>query len=177
MYNLTVDEAHTFFVGDGQWLVHNACDFHRIPYGSDELSRAVQQFRIDWNLPGKNTNVAVFNMNGHLPSKLINDIYAYPEILRLDGNLIIAKNIEGGPNSEDIILQLLKSNNVNRVQVMSVYSELSPCIGCSNKLNNFSKYGSDLPVAFSFMYPSEVYLKYKAVEILLKRKYTGVILP
>ncbi len=27
MYNLTVDEAHTFFVGDGQWLVHNAgCD-------------------------------------------------------------------------------------------------------------------------------------------------------
>ena len=27
MYNLTVDEAHTFFVGDGQWLVHNnSCD-------------------------------------------------------------------------------------------------------------------------------------------------------
>jgi hypothetical protein len=23
MYNLTVDEAHTFFVGDGAWLVHN----------------------------------------------------------------------------------------------------------------------------------------------------------
>jgi hypothetical protein len=27
MYNLTVDTAHTFFVGEGQWLVHNACDF------------------------------------------------------------------------------------------------------------------------------------------------------
>lgn len=26
MYNLTVDEAHTFFVGDGQWLVHNQDD-------------------------------------------------------------------------------------------------------------------------------------------------------
>jgi hypothetical protein len=25
MYNLTVDKAHTFFVGDGQWLVHNGC--------------------------------------------------------------------------------------------------------------------------------------------------------
>lgn len=24
MYNLTVDVAHTFFVGNGQWLVHNA---------------------------------------------------------------------------------------------------------------------------------------------------------
>jgi hypothetical protein len=22
MYNLTVAEAHTYFVGDGQWLVH-----------------------------------------------------------------------------------------------------------------------------------------------------------
>ena len=30
MYNLTVDEAHTFFVGDGQWLVHNSggCPTH-----------------------------------------------------------------------------------------------------------------------------------------------------
>jgi hypothetical protein len=26
MYNLTVDEAHTYFVGEGQWLVHNSCD-------------------------------------------------------------------------------------------------------------------------------------------------------
>ncbi|HKP54738.1 MAG TPA: PA14 domain-containing protein [Chloroflexia bacterium] len=25
MYNLTVGQAHTFFVGDGQWLVHNQC--------------------------------------------------------------------------------------------------------------------------------------------------------
>ena len=24
MYNLTVEEAHSFFVGDGDWLVHNA---------------------------------------------------------------------------------------------------------------------------------------------------------
>ncbi len=23
MYNLTVDTAHTFFVGEGEWLVHN----------------------------------------------------------------------------------------------------------------------------------------------------------
>jgi hypothetical protein len=26
MYNLTVAEAHTYFVGDGQWLVHNDCN-------------------------------------------------------------------------------------------------------------------------------------------------------
>lgn len=27
MYNLTVAAAHTFFVGEGQWLVHNECPF------------------------------------------------------------------------------------------------------------------------------------------------------
>lgn len=33
MYNLTVDEAHTFYVGDGQWLVHNLkiCDPRELP--------------------------------------------------------------------------------------------------------------------------------------------------
>jgi hypothetical protein len=30
MYNLTVDEAHTFYVGHGQWLVHNVCDLAAI---------------------------------------------------------------------------------------------------------------------------------------------------
>jgi RHS repeat-associated protein len=25
MYNITVAEAHTYFIGDGKWLVHNAC--------------------------------------------------------------------------------------------------------------------------------------------------------
>lgn len=28
MYNLTIADAHTFFVGDAQWLVHNANCFH-----------------------------------------------------------------------------------------------------------------------------------------------------
>lgn len=32
MYNLTVDQAHTFFVGDGLWLVHNA-DCYQRPAG------------------------------------------------------------------------------------------------------------------------------------------------
>jgi len=32
MYNLTVDTAHTFFVGEGQWLVHNACPKPVKPY-------------------------------------------------------------------------------------------------------------------------------------------------
>ena len=30
MYNITVAVAHNYFVGDGQWLVHNACNFQLI---------------------------------------------------------------------------------------------------------------------------------------------------
>jgi RHS repeat-associated protein len=34
MYNLTVDTAHTFFVGKGQWLVHNTCPpYNRRAFG------------------------------------------------------------------------------------------------------------------------------------------------
>lgn len=37
MYNLTVDEAHTFFVGDGQWLVHNVqCDLEFLTNIADD---------------------------------------------------------------------------------------------------------------------------------------------
>src|SRR5690606_13176037 len=31
MYNFTVDTAHTYFVGDGQWLVHNECKKPKLP--------------------------------------------------------------------------------------------------------------------------------------------------
>lgn len=37
MYHLTVAEAHTFFVGDGQWLVHNTC------LTPNQLNRAIQR--------------------------------------------------------------------------------------------------------------------------------------
>ena len=37
MYNFTVDEAHTYFVGEGEWLVHNDCI---VRYGElDSLGR------------------------------------------------------------------------------------------------------------------------------------------
>jgi Xanthomonas XOO_2897-like deaminase len=178
MYNLTVDEAHTFYVGDGQWLVHNACDFRRIAYGSDELSRAVQQTRIDWGLPGEGTNVAAFQMDGDLPPSLIDEIHANPDWFKLDNNLIIAKNAGGGgSHSEEIILDLLRSHGIDSTQVTAVYSELSPCRSCSRLLNQFSKYGNKLPVTFSFQYPNESIVKYTAVKLLLERRYPGIIVP
>ena len=44
MYNLTVDEAHTFFVGDGQWLVHNCADASGVHLYSQDDYDALKQF-------------------------------------------------------------------------------------------------------------------------------------
>lgn len=40
MYNFTVATAHTFFVGDGQWLVHNTC-FGEVRFHGLARNRAV----------------------------------------------------------------------------------------------------------------------------------------
>jgi len=47
MYNFTVDTAHTYFVGDGQWLVHNECGPYRIEGGHHIHAQSV--FRGDPN--------------------------------------------------------------------------------------------------------------------------------
>lgn len=53
MYNLSVDVAHTFFVGDGQWLVHNAgpCGFLSRPFANNaDLNKNMieEMFRGKW---------------------------------------------------------------------------------------------------------------------------------
>jgi hypothetical protein len=42
MYNLTVDTAHTFFVGEGRWLVHNMCGGRLGDLTPDEISQIQQ---------------------------------------------------------------------------------------------------------------------------------------
>jgi hypothetical protein len=61
MYNLTVDQAHTYFVGEGQWLVHNTN-----PYVSKALSEGLPQ-RIS---EADKTTGYLFDENGNLIQKL-----------------------------------------------------------------------------------------------------------
>lgn len=54
MYNFTVATAHTYFVGDGQWLVHNSC-----PVSMDEAIGQAGDFVGDsgfLEMTGKGTN-------------------------------------------------------------------------------------------------------------------------
>jgi len=52
MYNLTVDHAHTFFVGNGQWLVHNECKYS-VVYEAELKAGVDYPKRISSNLPLK----------------------------------------------------------------------------------------------------------------------------
>jgi hypothetical protein len=66
MYNLTVEDAHTYFVGDGAWLVHNTCFdyrktfFDKYPHleGKVWVHHAVPQ-RILTRYPGRFTEAEI----------------------------------------------------------------------------------------------------------------------
>jgi len=73
MYNLTVDTAHTFFVGDGQWLVHNNCPIPPMPPQFKSI-KAFGDF-IRW---GKNSSL----LNGTTEARnRLSEIQANPSII------------------------------------------------------------------------------------------------
>jgi hypothetical protein len=81
MYNLTVDDAHTFFVGEQAWLVHNTCninDFVLIDstyfskMGADVLPTSLNTPSYaftaigGYNIDGSLHRIALYDINGHL---------------------------------------------------------------------------------------------------------------
>jgi len=72
VYNLTVDEAHTYFVGDGAWLVHNACPQDEFPFVNDipEVPRQVDYPAIDPNRPHNSGQYTVV-YEAQLDSKIL----------------------------------------------------------------------------------------------------------
>jgi len=47
MYNLTVATAHTYFVGQGQWLVHNACKPYDVGLSGDLYNQSLPSDTLD----------------------------------------------------------------------------------------------------------------------------------
>ncbi len=75
MYNLEVANDHTFTVGDGQWVVHNACILGRYGQLSDQYSGTGQRAHHIYQdammrlLPGYSRRAApaiLLNINDHL---------------------------------------------------------------------------------------------------------------
>jgi len=55
VYNITVDEAHTYFVGDGAWLVHNSCPNYSLSNLDDDMRVNIERNRqsLDAIQPGE----------------------------------------------------------------------------------------------------------------------------
>jgi hypothetical protein len=49
MYNFSVADAHTYFVGNDQWLVHNECKLFRKEHASLGLNDELQLFEFSVN--------------------------------------------------------------------------------------------------------------------------------
>ena len=125
MYNMTVATAHTYFVGDGQWLVHNACiKFDDIRQVQSKFSNHATDFGIvgNWStVNGQKFQEAlsshVYGVNTmritgtHRNTKKV--LHYFDPVTRLnvmtdlDGNFI-----SGWRLSEDQIMNLFKHGNV-----------------------------------------------------------------
>lgn len=60
MYNLTVNTAHSYFVGAGQWLVDN-CGGTGIPNDVDKLGEVVRRFDTAKNIKVANNEGITFD--------------------------------------------------------------------------------------------------------------------
>ncbi len=122
MYNLTVDEAHTFFVGDGAWLVHN-CNYVKL--GDNEtldLEEIAKQHRRISNYPQTEGNMAVMEY-----------IDSYAD----DGTPILKTVVHrsdfvGKRHAEIVLLEQLQSRGINPERITRAYSELQPCVASGN---------------------------------------------
>src|SRR5262249_23639631 len=68
MYNLTVAQAHTFFVGQGRWLVHNTCGTF-----SEALAREEFASNASWKPATPNGDELLYHAYERHPSLAMNE--------------------------------------------------------------------------------------------------------
>jgi RHS repeat-associated protein len=95
MYNLTVATAHTFFVGDKGWLVHNACPIHRPLTVADLGAKGViEELAGTFSVSGGTATVRVDMIRGRItnPFQILENLMALARshgatTLRIEGTL------------------------------------------------------------------------------------------
>jgi hypothetical protein len=177
MYNLTVDISHTFAVGEGQWVVHNATC---VTYGSTQESQLTQTVRLEnkkLNKP-QGSNLAVFTFReGTDLSVLIQSLSDAPAdsrlVTQIQGNSLITTNWGKGFDHAEVVADfLINSVGISRRDVISIYSEYSLCPSCSSLIvPNYPQ----AQLTYSFVYPVEFDARNASVKTLLKRGFVGPI--
>jgi RHS repeat-associated protein len=95
MYNLTVDTAHTFFVGEGQWLVHNTCPIIGKPQTSTTLEHQIKNWEIAVDYANSGRYDVVF-INKEVKKATKNNVFALtqPDVMGLNFDQKIADIVE-----------------------------------------------------------------------------------
>jgi len=150
VYNLTVDEAHTYFVGDGAWLVHNACNPNRDRTLKQFLRRS-EDIRRELNIkPGKrNVGIADYTIDGQTGileavSGETNHNGFVPLRNPQDQNFTTFTPDEGGGygdvDTEAKILEEISSRfNPNSSGRIVLYTDRPPCRSCKGVIDQFEQ--------------------------------------
>jgi hypothetical protein len=148
MYNLTVTDAHTFFVGNQQWLVHNTC-FH-LPGASmstraqgaklADMAKGYYGILQDAGIPTGKVTIAVAESQG----KSYVSVYGSKEaVSAIQAALDPAtqKLVYGGAqvHAEKALYQWLKGNRVD-FGAIGVSNMNGPCSTCQDFFMNDAKF-------------------------------------
>jgi pretoxin HINT domain-containing protein len=151
MYNLTVETAHTFFVGSGQWLVHNTCGLNdgltNDPYGNDLVERAIQYHR---QLPYQSSvtigvadvdGAEYVSINGNANPKALETL----QNIVPKGNLLIGKG-----NPPDLHAEGALFNKFKYLEDLDIGISNSggPCPSCQKLINSVSNLRVFYPAKF-----------------------------
>ncbi len=135
MYNLTVDEAHTYFVDDGQWLVHNTCDLR------DEVARIRQAQPGGPIGAGRNVAVAEYNVNGQ--TGFVGSVSGgnRPGMAPIPTNPRFTPTEVGWLRSTDSEYKILEDIAArfgpDATGMVRIYSERPPCPSCEDVFRQF----------------------------------------
>jgi hypothetical protein len=141
MYNLTVAAAHTYFVGEGQWLVHNTCKWlgsGTVPRFGEDLANLADNIhsQVGQFWPRRNSTTAVSEVNGRIYVSSFGDARAVDELKALAdqrGYTFVPNN---GEHAEIALFRRLQNESGFNGIGVSHYS--GPCANCRSF---FSKVG------------------------------------
>jgi hypothetical protein len=121
MYNITVDEAHTYFVGNEQWLVHNVCGFSNIT--------RVDARRIIRGGVDDHSNAQANKALKHLGRGKV-DRVAFNVLENGNAELKMMKKFDDGGYSE--ITNILNPDGTTLSSINRIYNELGELISTSS---------------------------------------------
>ncbi|MBQ8349254.1 MAG: hypothetical protein IJY19_06360 [Ruminococcus sp.] len=150
VYNFSVEDNHTYFVGDNSVCVHNKCgltakdlisNINKVSYNDDDLAKVALDFRRKKRITNPQRNVCVVRYKD-LNDNIVTEIF-------------VSKN---GMHSEELAISFLEDNNISGDRVEKLFTEREPCVltetnnqhNCAKKLMEYMP-NSEITYAIDYL--------------------------